>query len=246
MQLKIINSNSQGNGYILENANQALLIECGVHFDKIQRAVNFNLRKIQGCLVTHEHKDHCKSVGQVLQAGINVHASYGTHGAMRTEGHHRARFLHLGSMVAIGEFKVKSFSVKHDAAEPMGFLIFHKECGTVLFLTDSYYSEYRFEGLNQVIVEANYSRDILDRRRSTGETVEVLRNRVIESHMSIETCKELLEANDLSGVNNIVLIHLSDSHSDEQEFKKTITAATGKMVHVATPGLTINFNKKPF
>jgi phosphoribosyl 1,2-cyclic phosphodiesterase len=247
MKLKIINSNSAGNAYILENDTEALLIECGVRFDKIKQALNFKMSKVVGCLVTHEHQDHCKAVKEVLAAGIHVHASYGTHGAMKTEGHHRSRFLHLGATLNLGQFKVKGFPVKHDAAEPMGFLINHPETGIILFLTDSYYSEYKFTGLNNIIVEANYCQNILDKRLQDGTNPKFLRDRVIESHMSLATCKELLRANDLSQVNNIVLIHLSDGNSNADRFKSEVQEVTGKVVHVAEAGMVIeNFNKNPF
>lgn len=246
MQLKIIGSNSQGNAYLLENSTEALLLECGVNFELIKRAVDFNIRKIQGCLLSHEHKDHSKYVEKVMQAGINVYASFGTHQAMKTEGHHRSRFLHPDDMAKIGSFRVRSFPVQHDAVEPLGFLIFHMETGVVLFLTDSYFSEYKFEGLNNIIIEANYSQDILDQRRNQGDTVGSLRDRIVESHMSLATCKELLQANDLSQVTNIVLIHLSDSNSDADRFKREVREATGKMVWIANAGMVIPFTKTPF
>lgn len=247
MNLKIIGSNSEGNAYILENDSEALLIECGVRMDLIKQAIKFQIGKISGCLVSHEHKDHCKAVDKVMAAGINVWASYGTHGAMRTEGHHRARFLHLDAVVTIGSFKIKPFLTNHDAAEPMGFLIYHPETGVILFLTDSYFSEYKFDGLNNIIIEANYSSEILMDRTASGENPRFLRERVIESHMNLQTCKDLLKANDLSAVNNIVLIHLSDSNSNELDFIKQIQETTGKVVHAARNGMVIsNFNKKPF
>ena len=64
--------------------------------------------------------------------------------------------------------------------------------------------------------------------------------------MSLNTCKETLLANDLSQVQKIVLIHLSDSNSDEKKFKEVITNATGKIVHVANNNQTLEFNKNPF
>lgn len=64
----------------------------------------------------------------------------------------------------IGEFTVMPFPTIHDAAEPVGFLIHHKNCGLVLFLTDTAYSEYRFEGLNNIIIEANYDMRIIQKR----------------------------------------------------------------------------------
>jgi len=56
----------------------------------------------------------------------------------------------------------------------------------------------------------------------------------------------MLSANDLSQVNNIVLIHLSDSNSDEIQFQNEVSELTGKNVTVASNGMTINFNKTPF
>lgn len=247
MKLTIIGSNSAGNAYILENDQEALLIECGVRFQRIKEALGFNLRKVVGCIVTHEHKDHCAAVNDVLGAGIEVHASAGTHLAMMTVMHHLARTTFAGDQFSVGGFKVRPFDVKHDCKEPIGFMINHPETGNVLFLTDSYYTEYTFRGLNNVIIEANYCQKILDQKVQAGASPSFLRDRVIQSHMSLKTCKETLQANDLSAVNNIVLIHLSDGNSDSRRFKKEVEEQTGKTVYVAEAGMTIeNFNKTPF
>ena len=100
-----------------------------------------------------------------------------------------------------------------------------------------------FRDLNNIIIEANYCPVIAKRKLSD---MEFLRNRIIKSHMSIDTCEDLLLANDLGKVNNIVLIHLSDSNSDENAFKLRIEKSTGKKVTVANNGLVINLNKTPF
>lgn len=246
MKLQVLNSNSKGNAYILGNDKEALLIECGVHIRDIKEALSFNLLKVAGCLVTHEHKDHCVSVKDIMNSGIEVWSSYGTHKAMGTEGHHRARMIHVNSSVKIGSFLVKAYDVKHDCAQPFCYLIHHPECGTVLFLTDSYYCEYNFHGLDHVIIEANYCQSILDKRLQDGASPLFLRDRVITSHMSLATCKMTLQAYDLSRVKNIVLIHLSDGNSDENRFRKEVQEATGKLVHVARAGVTIDFGLKPY
>lgn len=65
--------------------------------------------------------------------------------------------------------------------------------------------------------------------------------------MSVETCLEILQANDLRAVNNIILIHLSDKNSDAKVFKQRIEDTTLKNVTIAIAGLTIeNFNIHPF
>lgn len=248
MRLKVLGSNSQGNCYILENETDALLIECGMPMKDIKAGIDFRIAKIDGCVLTHEHGDHAKSVKDVLNAGIPVYATRGTGEACGILAHHGFNRIDCGGTFIVGPFKVVAFQTKHDAAEPCCFLIHHPDCGNVLFLTDTYYTEYTFRGLNQVIIEANYCQQIIDDKlAASGGARAFLRDRILESHMSLATCKKTLRANDLREVRNIVLIHLSDSNSDAARFQREIAAVTGKPVHVADRGLIIeDFTKQPF
>jgi phosphoribosyl 1,2-cyclic phosphodiesterase len=248
MKLKVIGTGSKGNAYLLENDSEALLIECGVNIKAIKQALKFNLSKLVGCIVTHEHGDHAKSIKEVMAAGINVYANRGTFEALGIPAgfdkcFHRAHPLHGIDDFRIGGFKVMSFSVQHDAAEPCGFLINHKDTGNVLFLTDTMYCPYTFKNLHNIIIEANYSHEQI---RVKLSEMEFLKNRVMQSHMSLDTCIEFLKKNDLSKVNNIVLIHLSDGNSDELVFRYEVENATGKTVTVADNGTKIQFDKTPF
>lgn len=245
MFLKVIGTGSKGNSYLLENRNEALLIECGMPIDQIKKSVDFDVSKIKGCIVTHEHQDHCKTLSKCLDAGIEVFTSNGTIKALNIK-HHRLHGVELKKKFTVGGFTVLPFDVKHDAAEPLGFLIHHKDCGNVLFLTDTFYSPYEFKNLNNVIIEANFSKEIIDAKMNAGATPEFLRNRILKSHLSLERCIEHLNHNDIRSVNNIVLIHLSDTNSHEINFKKSVEQATGKTVTVASNGLKIPFNKYPF
>lgn len=55
MFLSVINSGSSGNGYILQDDKEALIIEAGCKLLDIKKALNFNISKVVGCLVSHEH-----------------------------------------------------------------------------------------------------------------------------------------------------------------------------------------------
>ena len=248
MELKILGSSSAGNCYIFDNGKEALVVECGVAFNEVKKAVNFDIARIVGALVSHEHEDHAKEVQKFLKMRIPVFTSVGTIKAMNIKSNN-----HLLDMVKVGQpairvknFIVLPFNVQHDAAEPLGFLIHHPEMGTVLFATDTYYLAHTFSGLNNILIECNYSSDILDRNTKNSCIPKAQRDRTIQSHMSFDTCKETLLANDLSAVNNIVLIHLSDGNSNALEFQQGIQVATGKTVHVADKGMTLKFNKTPF
>lgn len=246
MKLKVIGTGSKGNAYLLENEEEALLIECGVNISEIKKAVDFNISKIVGCILTHEHNDHAKSIKEVLDCKINVYTSYGTFEAKKINYSCQRGAIALLSSTSrmIGNFKILPFHINHDALEPLGFLINHPETGNVLFLTDTFYSNYTFKNLNNIIIEANYSKEIIKEKLADKE---FLKDRIFKSHMSLETCLEFLEANDLSKVNNIVLIHLSDGNSNEIQFKDAVEKQTGKKVFVASNGMEIeNFNKTPF
>ena len=58
MKLIVLGSSSSGNCYILDNGKEALIIEAGIRFQEVKKALDFNLRKVVGCVVTHAHNDH--------------------------------------------------------------------------------------------------------------------------------------------------------------------------------------------
>jgi phosphoribosyl 1,2-cyclic phosphodiesterase len=246
MFLKILSSSSSGNGYILYNDMEALVIETGVRLSEVKKALDFDISRVVGAIISHEHQDHFKYHGEFLKAGIEVYCSLGTHACSEYKSHHRLFPIPADYIQKIGEFTVLPFKVQHDAREPFGYLINHPETGLILFITDSYFSEYTFAGLNQVILEVNYDPDILEMNINAGKLHPSVRNRIVTSHMGIHTAIELLAANDLSRVNNIVLIHLSDSNSHAENFKKKIESVTGKSVTIADAGTELLINKIPF
>lgn len=244
MRLKVLGSSSSGNGYLLcSNSGQVLIIEAGIHLNAIKQELDFDLSKIVACICTHRHSDHFKYAAEYMQSGIDVCASVETLDTI--DYSHRMRVIQKQVKHNIGEFIVMAVEVKHDV-HCFSFLIQHPESGLILFATDTMYLPYKFAGLNNLILECNYSQEILDSRLSEGETIDMVRNRVIGSHMSLETCKDVLRANDLTGVNNIVLIHLSSGNSNSVLFKTEIENLTAKSVFVADKGMNIEFNVTPF
>jgi phosphoribosyl 1,2-cyclic phosphodiesterase len=247
MELKILGSSSAGNCYILDNGKEALVVECGVAFKEVKKALDFDISRVVGCLCSHEHKDHSSEVTKFMKARVPVYTSPGTADALALDkSNPLLTTIRDRDTCRVSGFTVRPFRVQHDAAEPLGFLIHHPETGTILFATDTYYLAYTFSSLSNIIIECNYRLDILEANIAAGRVPAITRDRTIKSHMSLDTCLEALLANDLSAVNNIVLIHLSDGNSNAREFQRTIQDATGKTVHVADKGMTLPFNKTPF
>ena len=249
MDLKILSSSSAGNCYVLDNGKEALVIEAGVSFSEVKKAVDFDISRIVGCLISHEHGDHAKHYRAFTDCRIAVIGSRGTIEALETMTEYRSSFLRgcdCMTEFSLGSFICMAFPVKHDAAEPVGFLICNPNTGTVLFATDTYYLEYTFAGLNNILIECNYRLDVLETNVEAGIVPKAQRDRTLQSHMSFHTCRDTLLANDLRAVNNIVLIHLSNDNSNAAEFQRGIASATGKTVHVADKGMVLSFNKYPF
>jgi phosphoribosyl 1,2-cyclic phosphodiesterase len=232
IDIKVIGSSSKGNAYLLDDSHTKLLLECGVGWRQIQQAAEFKTSEIAGCLVSHEHGDHIKSLKDVLKAGIDCYMSAGTKGALNIQ-HHRIKPIEAKKPFKIGTFQVMAFDVQHDVSEPYGFLIMNKEGEKLLFATDTYYIKYKFTGLTHIMVECNYSSAILDANIALGHVPTVMKKRLTRSHFSLENVKEFFKANDLNEVQEIWLLHLSDTNSDEALFKEEIMKLTGKPVYIA-------------
>lgn len=232
IQITTVASGSKGNAYHISDGHTSLLLEAGAPIKTIKKALNFNLQNPIGCLITHEHMDHAKYTKQMLDATINCYMSEGTAKALNIN-HHRIKTLENKKPIQIGTWTVLPFDVQHDVNEPFGYLIQSKEGDKLLFATDTYYIKYRFKGLTHLMVECNYAQSVLDANLENGKLHNFLYKRVMRSHFSLENVVKFLEANDLSLVDEIHLLHLSDNNSDEKLMYETVARKTGKRVIIA-------------
>ncbi|WP_019420154.1 MBL fold metallo-hydrolase [Paenibacillus sp. OSY-SE] len=232
IDIQPLGSSSAGNAYRVTDGQTALLLEAGLRYKDIQRALEFRMSDIDACLITHDHGDHSKSAKDVMKAGINIYTGQGTADALGLLGH-RLRPVVARQQFTIGTWTILPFEVEHDAAEPLGFLLANQAGDKLLFATDTYYVRYRFSGLTHIMVECNYSMSILRENIAAGRVPAAMKNRLLRSHFSLENVLDFLRANDLQRVQEIWLLHLSDNNSDEELFKREVQALTGKMVRVA-------------
>jgi len=222
-------SSSHGNLYRLtDGAGSSLLLECGIPIKQIRQALNHKLHDISACLLTHEHQDHAKAAKDILKAGIDLYCSHGTAGSLYLTGY-RLHPVQPLEQFRVGPWTVLPFEAQHDATEPLGYLIHHAVSGDkLMFAADTFYIKHRFRGLTHIVLECNYSRATLPDDMHPAQ-----RRRLLRAHMSLETVMGFLQANDLSAVREIHLIHLSEDNSDETLFRDTVQGATGIPVHIA-------------
>lgn len=250
MKLRCLGSSSLGNCYLLENERECLVLEAGLPMKEVKKALDFDITKIVGVLITHEHGDHAKYIKEYQRAGIPIKASRGTWSMLDTELDIKDSLARPGYWYRLGDFTVTPFPVVHDAAEPFGYIIRHQEIGTLLFASDTEYIRQNFKKLqlNHIMVECNYSQKIIDSRVYHGETVKGLRDRVLQSHMELETCKEFIRQNKTVMLDNIILLHLSDGNSNQKQFLQEIQEVAGERVNVfvADKDLAVNLDIIPF
>ena len=224
-------SGSSGNFYIVEDGNEKLLIECGISITKIKQSLEFKLTDVIGCLVTHSHLDHSKESENLFSSGVDVYMSKGTADKLNLKSH-RLKIIKAHKQFNINDWSILPFDVHHDDPEPLNFLI-QKGNEKLVYLTDTFYCKYKFNNLTRIMIECNYSKKILDENIAAGRVPAAQKNRIIKSHMSLKTVKDMLRANDLSQVKEIHLLHLSDRNSSAKLFKKEIQELTGKPVYIA-------------
>lgn len=224
MKFRCLGSGSSGNCYILENNSEALIIEAGIPFMAVKKALDFNISKIAGVVVSHSHGDHAKHVGEYEKSGISVFRPY------ESDMERQVR--------TYGEFVIKSFPLVHDVP-CCGFLIWHPETGKVLYASDTEYIKYRFRNLNHIFVECNYSKDLIPEDS-------VNRSHVMTGHIELQTVLEFLRANNSPALRNVVLLHMSARNSDPDEFVAEAGRVVQCPVWAAEKGLEVDLDLMPF
>lgn len=233
MRFEAMASSSHGNAYMVSDKETRILLECGISHKKLQKLSGFRLSEFAGCLVSHEHKDHCQCVEKIIASGVPVYLSQGTARALEIPEAllDLATEMVSGEQFTIGSLDVMPFSTFHDAQEPLGFVMQSRVDGEILaFATDTVNLPYNFPGVNLLAVEANFQQDILDRSERMPEKT---KHRVSNTHMEIDRLCQCLRRMDLSRCREIYLLHLSSAMSHEGQFINKVARAVPRHVTVS-------------
>lgn len=237
LSIKCYGSSSRGNCYLLSKDGSSILLDAGISPNVLLKD-GVKISELEGVLVTHEHGDHAKYAESFARRGVNIYTSKHTDKVI-FENVIRVPISRRNTLIPhqatnIGAFKVASFELAHDVPN-IGFYIQTKE-EKLVYITDTYYSQYKFQGLTHIMIECNHSYKILDEQLEKGNLHKRRYVRLKKSHFSLENVIEFLKANDLSLVKEIWLLHLSDKNSNAEEFKRAVMACTGIPTIIADNG----------
>lgn len=243
MKLKCIATGSTGNCYTLTSeSGETLILDCGIPIKEIKKGLNWNIRNVVGCIVSHAHSDHSKSVKDLRDMGIPVFTPY--------------EVLLTNKFLANSYFAVRIFDLttsdnkwvhtNSDGSECpcYGFLIEHPEMGKMLYITDCEFVKWRFSGINHILLGVNYDKDLIDNEDSAKV------NHVYRGHMSIDTACDFVKANNFKDLENVIMCHLSKNNADKDLFigkmKRTVPNANVDVAEPVKEWLLRNPNECPF
>lgn len=212
MRAAILASGSRGNCYEFSDGTATIQIECGLSVPTTLARLRYRLP--DAILVTHEHCDHARYAKNFLERGVEMYMTAGTAQRLKLK-RHNLHVIKAGETFDVCGHKVTAIEVKHDAQEPVNFIV-----DDTLFLTDLGEIPNVSGNFRRVLIEANYDiasllgADIPDRQK----------RRVRENHLSIKQTCDFLKT--LDEPDEVRLIHISKRHGDGQKFVERVKSVT--------------------
>jgi phosphoribosyl 1,2-cyclic phosphodiesterase len=228
-----LSSGSCGNCYYLGNSYYGILIDAGIGPRVIKKRLaeyGVDISTIMAVLITHDHYDHIKSVGQLGEKmHIPIYATREVHNGIKNNPfinyrlNGSAKYIEKGKTFQIEDFRITPFDVPHDSNDNAGYYLeFGGQRMTVATdvgaITDEV-AHYICKA-NQLVIESNYDEEMLHNGRYPWH----LKKRITSGtgHLSNRQIAEFLANNFTSELRNIWLCHLSgDNNNPELAFNTT-------------------------
>jgi phosphoribosyl 1,2-cyclic phosphodiesterase len=210
-------SSSKGNCIYIGSRNSGILIDCGVSYSRLKRALwdnSIDASAIKAVFVTHEHDDHIKGL-EVLSKALNVpiYAAEYTAGALERKGIRGVSG--LSALTEADGMLIEYFDTPHDTAESVGYKINFADGKTCAVCTDlGHVSEdvrAGLTGVNLVLIESNYDEYML----KNGSYPYFLKRRIASKtgHLSNSDCAEFAAYLVGAGTTRLILGHLSEKNN---------------------------------
>jgi phosphoribosyl 1,2-cyclic phosphodiesterase len=214
--MTILGSGSGGNCTYIESGSTRILVDAGFSARQTRQrlaTIGRTPELLTGILVTHEHVDHINGLPALAgKLKIPVYCNRLTREAMefQLETRFDCRVFSTGSSFEIGEFSVDTFTIPHDASDPVGFLI-RTAAGNIGFLTDLGHATKlaleRVKSAMVLLLETNHDLKMLQESSRPWSLKQRIAGR--HGHLSNVDAAEALEKIMSADLQQLYLGHLS-------------------------------------
>jgi phosphoribosyl 1,2-cyclic phosphodiesterase len=232
-----LGSGSEGNGLLVEAASGTtatrVLLDCGFSAKEAQRRLErlgCRAEDLDALVITHEHTDHIGSALTLARKwSIPLYMSWGTARAVGAdEADVDLHVLWGDENVAIGDLSVLSYTVPHDAREPLQY-VFSDGANRLGVLTDVGVSTPHIlsvlSGCDALVLESNHDAAMLAASRYPPS----LKARIggMHGHLNNEAAAGILAALDRSRLRHLVAAHLSQQNNLPHLAQTALAAVLG-------------------
>jgi phosphoribosyl 1,2-cyclic phosphodiesterase len=217
VRLTILGSGSAGNCAYLETDESRILIDAGFSARQIRQrlaSIGRAPENLTGIIITHEHSDHVQGLVTLSEKlRLPVYCNRPTKEAIEFQSKARLDW-HLfttGAAFNLGDVTVETFTVPHDAQDPVGFLL-RTGAGNIGFLTDLGHATRlvldRVRAANLLVLEANHDVKLL---QDCPHRPWSLKQRILSrhGHLSNDAAADVAAEIMSAGLRHLYLGHLS-------------------------------------
>ncbi len=242
LRFTILGSGSSGNCAYLETDDVRLLVDAGFSAKQIERrlqAIGRSLAEVQAIFLTHEHGDHVCGLPVVAKRhNIPIYCNRLTAECLHPQMPEftKWRLFESGATMELGDLTINSFSVPHDAYDPVGFLFDHA-LGKIGFLTDLGYATQlvieRVRAARALVLEANHDLQLLqdDTRRPWPVKQRILSR---HGHLSNDAAAAVAAEVVTDGMEDLYLGHLSSDCNSPDHARRTVARRLEETGHTFT------------
>jgi phosphoribosyl 1,2-cyclic phosphodiesterase len=225
----VLASGSSGNATLISTGRTRLLVDAGLSRRELMRrlaAVGEQFERIDAILISHEHSDHVSGLPVVARSlDVPVFLTRLAAPAIAWNGYEpKLEAFQAGARIAIGDIEIDTFTIPHDAADPIGFCFRFEGLKTGLVTDLGYVPEsikFHLRGADLLILESNHDLEML----KVGPYPWSVKQRVMSrnGHLSNDAVSDFIRADLDASVRTLVLGHLSE-HNNHPEIAR-LTAA---------------------
>ncbi len=253
VKICVLASSSSGNSALVATANTRLLVDAGLSrketFERLA-AAGADPQSLDAILITHEHSDHIAGL-QVIARKLDIPIYMSRLTAPAIFGHEMNLFedyspkLELfaaGSGFTVGDIDVQTFTIPHDAEDPVGFS-FRAEGIKISIVTDLGYLpesiRFHLQGSDILLLESNHDLDML----KVGSYPWALKQRIMSrnGHLSNDVACSYIREHVGSSTSTLILGHLSAQNNHPALVHQAAVEALGPRLSstrlvIAEPG----------